>query len=284
MIKFGPSGNSDSFYNAGYKHTTESAQFVRDHGLDLFEYSFGRGVRMTDATARDIKNAFDTAGVEISVHAPYFINFANPEEEKAVNSYNYVIQSLDAMVKMGGKRCVIHPATQGKMERRDAVGLMVKRMAHLVEIVEELGYRDIYLCPETMGKIGQIGTVDEILEVCKLSSVYIPTIDFGHLNARTHGGVCTKDDYKREIDKVYNAIGEDRASKIHVHFSKIEYSQGGEVKHLTFEDKIYGPDYEPLMSVFYEYGMSPFIVCESAGTQLEDAMAMKSSYMACLSK
>lgn len=279
MIKFGPSGNSESFYNLGYKHTTDSARYVKQNGLDLFEYSFGRGVRMSDSTARDIKSAFDVAGVEISVHAPYFINFANPEEDKALNSYNYVIQSLDAMLKMGGKRCVIHPATQGKMDRREAVSLMVRRMAHLVEIVEELGYKDIYLCPETMGKIGQIGTVDEILEVCRLSSMYIPTIDFGHLNARTHGGVSTKDDYKREIDKVYEAIGEERASQIHVHFSKIEYSLGGEVRHLTFADDKYGPQFEPLMEVFWEYKMSPFVVCESAGTQLEDAMAMKEHYL-----
>ena len=48
MIRFGPSGNSESFYAAGYSHTEEAASYVKEMGLDCFEYSFGRGVRMTE--------------------------------------------------------------------------------------------------------------------------------------------------------------------------------------------------------------------------------------------
>ena len=77
MIKFGPSGNSQSFYAAGYEHTEEAAAYVKEMGLDCFEYSFGRGVRMGEEKARSIGAAFAKENVEISVHAPYFINFAN---------------------------------------------------------------------------------------------------------------------------------------------------------------------------------------------------------------
>ena len=87
MIKFGPSGNSESFYAAGYEHSEDSAAFVKEHGLDCFEYSFGRGVRISEAKAASIARAFQAQGVEISVHAPYFINFGNPDDEMAAKSY-----------------------------------------------------------------------------------------------------------------------------------------------------------------------------------------------------
>ena len=104
MIKFGPSGNCEKFYAEGYSHTEQSAGFVKRHGLDCFEYSFGRGVRMSEDKAISIGEAFKTAGVEISAHAPYFINFANPDDEMAGKSYGYVLDSAKACKLMGGRR------------------------------------------------------------------------------------------------------------------------------------------------------------------------------------
>ena len=78
MIKFGPSGNCQAFYNAGYKHTVQAPLFCREMSLNCYEYSFGRGVTMSEKTALEIGRAFSENDIEISVHAPYFINFANP--------------------------------------------------------------------------------------------------------------------------------------------------------------------------------------------------------------
>ena len=86
MIKFGPSGNSIAFLEAGNKTSEQSALWVSALGLNCFEYSFGRGVNLTDERAVSIGEAFKNAGVEISVHAPYYINLANPEEENAIKS------------------------------------------------------------------------------------------------------------------------------------------------------------------------------------------------------
>ena len=114
MIKFGPSGNGEAFYEAGYKHTTQAAGYCRDLGLDCYEYSFGRGVNLSEEKAAEIGRAFKDADVEISVHAPYFINFANPDDEAAFKSYNYVLSSAKLLKIMGGERIVFHPAAQGK--------------------------------------------------------------------------------------------------------------------------------------------------------------------------
>ena len=139
MIKFGPSGNCESFYAAGYSHTEEAAAFVKNMGLNCFEYSFGRGVRMTEEKARSIGAAFAKEDVEISVHAPYFINFANPDDEMAQKSYGYVLDSARALSQMGGKRVVFHPAAQGKAAREDAVALTEERLKILRDYIYELG-------------------------------------------------------------------------------------------------------------------------------------------------
>ena len=278
MIKFGPSGNCESFYAEGYSHTEESAKFVKERGLDCFEYSFGRGVRMTEEKARSIGGAFEREGVEISAHAPYFINFANPDDEMAAKSYGYVLDTAKVLRQMGGKRVVFHPAAQGKATREDAVALTEERLKILRDMIYESGLEDMIFCPETMGKIAQIGTVEEVVRFCKIDPVFTPCVDFGHINAREQGSLKTVEDYKSRLQYMIDELGYDRMKHFHVHFSKIMYSAKGEIKHLTFEDGVYGPEFEPLALALKKLQLEPYIVSESAGTQAEDAKYMKNVY------
>ena len=278
MIKFGPSGNCESFYAEGNTHTEQAAKFVKERGLDCFEYSFGRGVRMTEEKALSIGEAFAVEGVEISVHAPYFINFANPDDEMAAKSYAYVLDSAKMAKLMGGKRVVFHPAAQGKASREEAVCLTEERLKILREYVYLNGMDDMMICPETMGKFAQIGTVEEIVRFCKIDKIYVPCVDFGHINAREQGSLKTAADYKSRLEYMLTELGYERMKNFHVHFSKIMYGAKGEIKHLTFADELYGPEFEPLAVALKDLKLEPYIVSESDGTQAEDAKAMKDIY------
>ena len=278
MIKFGPSGNSESFYAEGYKHTEQSAKFVKMRGLDCFEYSFGRGVRMTEKKALSIGEAFQAEDIEISVHAPYFINFANPDDEMAIKSYGYVLESAKACKLMQGKRVVFHPAAQGKATRFEAVDKTKERLQILAEYIALNSYEDMLFCPETMGKQAQIGTVEEIVEFCKIAPFYLPCVDFGHINAREQGSLKTVADYKDRLSYMIAELGQERMKHFHVHFSKIMYGAKGEVKHLTFADEVYGPEFYPLAVALKELALEPYIISESDGTQAEDAKEMKKIY------
>lgn len=278
MIKFGPSGNSESFYAAGYAHTEQSAAFVKEYGLDCFEYSFGRGVRITEGKAISIGEAFKEQGIEISVHAPYFVNYANPDDEMAAKSYGYVLDSANACKLMGGKRVVFHPAAQGKMKREEAVDLTVERIKVLRDYIYLNNLEDMIFCPETMGKLAQIGTVEEVVKFCEVDPVFTPCVDFGHINAREQGSLKSVADYKSRLEYMIEKLGFERMKNFHVHFSKIMYSAKGEIKHLTFEDSLYGPEFEPLALALKDLRLEPYIVSESAGTQIEDAKAMKDIY------
>ena len=278
MIKFGPSGNSIAFNEAGKTKSEESAVWVKEMGLSCFEYSFGRGVNLSDERAVSIGKAFSEQGVEISVHAPYYINFANPEEENAVKSYSYVLQSANKVKLMGGKRIVFHPASQGKMSREKAVELTIKRLQTLRDIIYEKGLHDLIYWPETMGKLGQIGTIEEVVEFCKIDKIYTPCVDFGHINAREFGSLKTEQDYLDRLQFMIDNLGYERMKNFHIHFSKIEYSAKGEVRHLTFEDNHYGPKFEPLALALKKLSLEPFVICESAGTQDKDALNMQNIY------
>ena len=278
MIKFGPSGNGASFYAAGYKHTEEAAAYVKGLGLDCYEYSFGRGILLSEGKAVAIGEAFKESGVEISVHAPYFINFANPSDESAQKSFGYVLDSAKYLKLFGGKRLVFHPAAQGKASREEAVNLTADRLKTLRDYIYLNGYEDLYFCPETMGKLAQIGTLEEVVSFCKIDKVFVPAIDFGHINAREQGSLKTVSDYKSRLEYMISELGYERVKNFHVHFSKIMYGGKGEIKHLTFEDTVYGPEFEPLAVALKELKLEPYIISESAGTQTEDAVEMKRIY------
>ena len=278
MIQFGASGNSESFFAEGYEHTEDAAAFVKRRGLDCFEYSFGRGVRITEGKAVSIGEAFQSEGVEISVHAPYFINLANPDDEMAAKSYGYVLDSARALKLMQGRRCVFHPATEGKETREAAFSRTLDRAKILRDYIYLNNLDDLMFCPETMGKLAQIGTVEEIVEICLIDPVFTPCVDFGHVNAREQGSLKSAGDYRSRLSYMIEKLGYERMKHFHVHFSKIMYGAKGENKHLTFEDKVYGPEFEPLAEVLHELKLEPYIVSESAGTQAEDAAEMKRIY------
>ncbi|HBK02677.1 MAG TPA: endonuclease IV [Clostridiales bacterium] len=278
MIKFGPSGAPERFYDEGHKNTEEMPLWIKENGLDCFEYSFGRGVNLGEAKAKSIAEAFKKENIEISVHAPYFINLATPEETKAENSFNYILSSAVVGKIMGANRVVFHPAAQGKETRETAVNRTIARLIELKSIIEERGLTDIKFCPETMGKIAQIGTIEEVTHFCTLADFYYPTVDFGHVNAREQGSLKTKEDYLVRLNYMINILGYEKVNDMHVHFSKVEYTAKGEKRHLTFEDTVFGPDYKPFIESIVELNLHPYIVSESAGTQADDAKTMKDYY------
>lgn len=278
MIKFGPSGNCKTFYDAGYKKTIEAPKWLSEQGLTAYEYSFGKGITLSDDTAVAIGNEMKKYGIAISIHAPYYINFATPTDEMAEKSIKYVLDSLAKLRLVGGNRLVVHPASQGKMDRSEAVALAKSRLVMLRDRIIEAGYEDMYICLETMGKSAQIGTYEEILDFCTVYDKFIPTFDFGHINALTQGTLKSKEDYRKILDRSIEVIGRERTNIAHVHFSKIEYGAKGEIKHLTLDDTIYGPEFEPLAEIFKEYNLNCTVICESKEYQGRDAKRLLDIY------
>ncbi len=276
--KFGPAGNSDSFTALGYKHSLQIPEYVERMGLDAFEYQCGRGVNIGAEKAAELGALAREKGISLSLHAPYYISMSSVEEEKRLNSVNYILQSARAVKAMGGNRIIVHTGSCGKISREEALTLALDTMKKSLDALDSEGLGDIHICPETMGKVNQLGTLGEVMALCAIDERLIPCIDFGHLNARDGGILKTYADFESIFKTVEDKLGIERLRTFHSHFSKIEYSKGGEVRHLTFEDTVFGPNFEPVMELTYKYGANPTFICESAGTQAEDAKAMKDYY------
>ena len=285
-VLFGPSGNSESFYAEGFKSTLETPGWLKkqgedlfDGGLDLFEYSFGQGYRMSTEKAEQIGKEFEKYGIEISLHAPYFINFANPDPLMFEKSLGYIKTGIKFMKAFGANRMTFHSGSCGKETRENAIKLLTERFKEFMPLFEQELDADMFLCPETMGKHMQIGTWKEIIDLCTISDKLMPTFDFGHINAWTQGSLKNAEDFQRIFDYCFEKLGEERTKNAHIHFSKIQYGEKGEIRHLTFEDETFGPNFEPLCEVLVKNNLACHVICESNGTMAEDSVEMKKVYL-----
>lgn len=276
--KFGPAGNSKSFFEKGYKHALDMPRYLNEMGLNAFEYQCGRGVNIGLDKATLLGKAAKDAGITLSLHAPYYISMSSVDNEKRLNSINYILSSARAADAMGADRIIVHTGSCGKISRSEALELAKDTMELSIKALENENLSHIHICPETMGKVNQLGTLDEVIALCELDERLIPCIDFGHLNARDLGFFKTLSDYESVFRAIGDRLGEERLKNFHSHFSKIEYTAGGEKRHLTFADTVYGPDFEPVMELTYKYGCNTRFICESDGTQAEDAKQMKDYY------
>ncbi len=279
FARFGPAGTAESFKTMGYKKTIQLPEYLKTFDLTAFEYQCGRGVRVNDEAVTSLGVQCKELDIKLSLHAPYFISLSSVEEEKRLNSVRYILESARAASLMGADRLIVHAGSCSKMTREEALSLAKATLQLAQQALDEQGYQNMRICPETMGKINQLGTLEEVLEMCTVDERFLPCIDFGHLNARTFGGMNSKVDFQKVLDLLENKLGKERATSFHAHFSKIEYTEkGGEKRHLTFEDTTYGPNFEPLMELLCERDLTPTIICESSGTQSEDAKAMQEHY------
>ena len=278
MIRFGPSGNSESFYEQGYKSSLQMPLWLKNMGLNAYEYQCNKGVKISKNVAEQLGNEAGLHGIFLSIHAPYYISMASEELEKRINSQKYIISTLQAAKWMGAKRIVIHTGSCGKGSREAALQTAMQVFKETILQADELGFSDINLCPELLGKVNQLGSLDEILEMCKLDERIIPTIDFGHLHARGMGCLNNSSDFEKVLEHIENSIGYDRLKTIHCHFSRIEFTTGGEKRHWTLADTQFGPDFEPLAEVIVKKQMEPVIICESRDVMAEDAVRLKEIY------
>lgn len=278
-IKFGPAGNAQSFAEAGFKATVDAPRWLHDMGLNAYEYQCGRGVNIGEETARKIAAQAALHDISMSLHAPYYINLSNRDEERVQKNIGYVLASCQAATWLGADRIVVHTGGVGKQSRTKAFENTKENVRDILNAVEQAGYTTT-ICLETMGKQSVIGSAKEIFELVALDDRLLPCIDFGHLNARTCGKCSTEEEFAQVLDLMENTIGTERARVFHSHFSHIEYGPKGEVRHLTFADEQYGPDFAPLAKLIAQRGWTPRFICESAGTQAEDAKQMMDIYLA----
>ena len=273
MIRFGPAGNCERFYAEGFSSSDQAPAWLAAQGLTAYEYSAGHGVSISEKKARKIGEEAARFGLAVSIHAPYYINCGNPE--KTESSVNYLLSAAQAVTWFGGSRVIFHPGSPGKLDRKTALNAAVEAVRTARAALDESGFENVFLCPETMGRPSQLGTLDEIILICQSVERTLPTIDFGHLHAASCGKFGTEADFEAVLLKLINGLGTDRVRHFHAHFSRIAFTAKGEKCHMNFSDEGYGPDFFALAPVLKKYSLEPTVICESRGNQADDALTMQ---------
>ena len=278
---FGSGGNPKSFYDEGYNDTSRVFKWLREKNIDSYEYQAGNGLSAGAAVLKKIGEAAAENDILLSLHAPYFISISSDDDEIIAKSVSHVIRCVNAASAMGAYMIVIHSGSLGKNTRDKALEKSRSTIGKILSILYRDSKTSIKIGLETMGKQNQLGTLDEVISLCKADKILYPVIDFGHLNCRGENPserFKTPGDYLRVFEKIGAGLNEEKAKYLHCHFSKIEYTQKGEKKHLTFEDKIFGPEFDPLAEVLANNKLYPNIICESDSTMDIDALYMKNTY------
>jgi len=277
-IRFGPAGAAASFYFQGRKSSLEMPEWLEKLGLNAFEYQCSRGVNISDDMAGRLGRLAAERCIQLSVHAPYYINLSTKDPGMRLKTRGHLLKSLRAARLMGAKTVVFHPGS-GKGENRREIFVSAK--AFLKEILDEArgeGLSGIFLAPETGGKKNQLGSLEEVLELCELGREIVPAVDFGHMHAISGGGFTGKLPFAAVLDLVEKSLGREYLQNLHIHFSPVEFTGAGEKKHWTTLETRFGPDFTPLAELIAERGLTPTIICESAGRQAEDAMIYRDIY------
>lgn len=242
-ISFGPGGNGESWGRR--KFPEQLPEYLSGLGLNGYEIECGRGVRLAEKTPALLPGlAKEHGDIRHAARAVFHFAFLSgggdaPQERGvyfpvgAGGAFRWRQEDRSPQRKLL------------KMTREEATELAKDTLKKAQERLDSEGLSEIIICPETMGKVNQLGTLEEVLELCGVDERFLPTVDFGHLYARTHGGITCREDYAKMLDLIADKLGTERLNSMHIHFSRIEFTAGGEKRHLTFEDTQFGPEYQP---------------------------------------
>ena len=260
--RFGPAGKPVGF--KGKAH--EVPRYLRSEGLDAFEFQAVRwGVKpgIKEDEAARLREEASKYDVLLSMHASYFINLC-ADGEKLYQSIKRLLICLQYASIMGAYIVVFHPGFYKGKEPARALEDCIRALRTVLDEASTMSGKLPYLGPETTGKPTQLGSLEEILRLCEEVESCRPVIDWAHLHARDgRGSIRTKEDYRAVLEAIEGRLGTEVMVNLHVHYTPVEFSAKGEVRHHTMSEPGYGPDFKPFAELIAEMGLRPVIISES---------------------
>lgn len=273
-LRFGPAGKPIDYTGP----TQAIPAYLNSKGLDAFEYQAVRNVRVREEVATQLRLQAEKYDVLLSMHGPYYINLSSDKMEVIEKSIKWLVLAAITAYKMGANIVVFHPGYYGNKSPREALELAVNSLKRIVEELSSNSIKSVSLGAETTGRISQLGSLEEVIELCLRVDMVKPVIDWAHLHARTLGEyINSVEDVTKTIDLLEREIGKEAVENLHMHYSKIEYGKGGEREHHVLEDTNHGPDYLVVCRGLREVGISGVLISETPLLD-RDAILMRDVY------
>jgi len=256
------------------KTSADGVKRVKELGLDAMELEFVRGVRMSRASAAEIRSIAGKLGVVLSVHAPYYINLNSQDQAKLRASIERILESARVGGEAGAFSVVFHPAYYGSDTPQNAYRRVRDALKYVVKTLKDEGV-EIWVRPETMGGLAEFGDLDEVISLSEELEMVLPAVDFAHLHARSLGKYNTYEEIVEVLGKIEERLGREALDSMHMHISGIEYGSRGEVKHLNLEES--DLNYLGILKALKEFRARGVLISESPNIE-GDAMLMKEKY------
>lgn len=255
--------------------TIQGIEHIFQIGLDCQEIEFVNGVKMGLDTARKVALKASARKVQLSVHAPYFINLNSEDRGKRLQSQERILASARIAHACGAENVVFHAGFYGKTSPEQAYQGIQKELSQVASILRTERV-PVTLRIETMGKRSQFGSLEEVLGLCREIDGLQPCLDFSHLHAR-EGRLNTYDEFSRILAKVEKKLGRAALRNAHLHISGSHYSQAGELKHLDLKDSDFC--YDDWIVALKDYDVQGMVICESPNRE-GDALMLKKLFWA----
>ncbi len=285
---FGVAGFPVNFFKSPYgKNRDNIFKWLNSLDLNILELQCTYGIRMKEEQAIRYRKLAEESKIILTIHAPYYINLGSLNDDVVNNSKKEIIKAIELAKLLGVKRIIFHPGG-GYGKDRDTAIINIIRV--LNEIKEEVDIKDIKLYPEIGGKINSLGSLDEIIRICKDVDYAMPCLDLAHLHARENGSLKNEEAIIDVFNKVERELSSFHLKNAHFHMYPVDYTDSGEKVHKAFGDKVTGQlnvfddinEYMPIASHFVtaikEKGLNPLVICEAKDTQEIGAMLMQDLY------
>lgn len=252
-----------------------AAQRIAEFGLGALELGWVRSVRVSEATCAAIQKTAKEQHVLISVHAPYYINL-NGDEEEWPRSRKRLMDAAHFGRLAGATEIVFHPGSYLGRPPEKALERAIERLRGCRQELRASG-NPVTLRPETMGKVGQLGSLQETLEMAKAIEGVQPCLDFAHLHARPgDGSMNSYAEWSGVLETYQRALGKHALKTLSCHLSGIAYTPKGEKHHLIMQESDF--NLEELFRALHDYGCQGRLLSESPIME-EDALLFKQTWM-----
>src|SRR5215208_4239975 len=206
--------------------------------------------------------------IVLSVHAPIAGFVGHAERGKKLNmAIGMLDHSAGIAVAAGAELVVFHPGFLLGREREQALDDVVEQAGELRERLEKKG-RGVPFGVEVMGRVRELGTIDDVIEISRRVSWIRPVLDFAHMHATSDGAFTGVDTFASVLDRADEVI--EPGGPFHVHFSDIAYANRNETKHLSYGEGTLRA--EPLGEALARFDRPATVISESPNESSHQAI------------
>jgi deoxyribonuclease-4 len=235
-----------------------AVKLLLERGYAACELDFESGFWLDYPAAERLGELARTNDIALSVHAPLFAFPGHPDPRKSKQALGALDRTAGLAASCGAELVVIHP---GFWLGRDRAGTLDDVVTWLVSLRERLEAKEraVPFGLEVMGRVSELGSIDDVVDVAGRLGWVRPVVDFAHMHATTDGSFTDVDAFAAALESA-DAVLEPGAP-FHIHFSDIAYANRNETKHLPYGEGTLRAD--PLRDALDRFERPATVISES---------------------